>query len=197
MKTLNFFGILAAVLALAVSALAQTPPLPSTPAAADLVYAEPFTLQQGYQSNWSKEKPTVTSGYLIVVRVDHDLVFPRQVAEPVLYAGNQTAERINVGYVSGHVVAIVPSPLDPARDPIWFGTPQLPEQVNSNTIQAERQRAVAAGIRATAPVFLSSALRGEVALADRAALLRHAADLIRQYSPDEAELADNITPVNQ
>ena len=197
MKTLNFFGILVAVLALAVSAPAQTPPLPSTPAGVDLVYAEPFILQQGYQSNWSKENPTVTSGYLIVVRVDHDLVFPRQVAEPVLYAGNQTAERINVGYISGHVVGIVTGPLDPARDPIWFGTPQLPEQVSSNTVQSERQRAVAAGIRATSPAFLRSALRSEIVLADRAALLRHAADLIRQYSPDEGELADNLTPVSK
>jgi hypothetical protein len=130
-----------------------------------------------------------------VLRVDPNLVFPRQVAEPVLYVGNQTAERINVGYKSGHVVAIVPGPVSLYRDPIWFGTPALPEQVDSNAVLAERAKAEAAAIRATPWSVMRSSMRAYVALADRQALLREVAGLIHQYAPDEAALADSLAPI--
>ena len=95
-------------------------------------------------SVWGQERPWVTSGVIIVVRAQPDLVYPRQVAEPVLFAGNRVAEKINVGYRSGYVVAIVPGALDLGRDPVWFGSPNLPEQVNASTVRDERRRAAAA-----------------------------------------------------
>ena len=101
MKMANVFGFLVAFLGLAAGALAQTPPIPPVPAAVDLVYAAPFTLQQGFRSDWRNDRPIVTGGYLMVLRVNPNLVYPRQVSQPVLYAGVQTAERINVGYTSG------------------------------------------------------------------------------------------------
>jgi hypothetical protein len=192
MKILKSLGLMVAGLVAAASATAQgVPPIPSTPAAAEAVFAAPFTLRQGYRSDWGKERPLVTSGFVVVARVHPDLVYPRQVAEPVLFAGNRVAERINVGYPSGYVVAIVPGTLDLARDPVWFGSPDLPEQVSAMAARAERQRAVAAGIRAVPP----RTVRDEVQLQDRQAVLRLAAALIRRYAPDEAELADNLAPL--
>jgi len=130
----------------------------------------------------------VTSGTLLVLRVQPELVYPRQVAEPVLYVGSQTAERVNVGYPSGYVVAIVPGNLDLTRSLIWFGTPALPEQVDGKTIDAERARAIAAGIRPPLAGRVRSARRDARALGDKRDLLREAALLIEHYAPDDTPM---------
>jgi len=195
MRITRFGGVVAGILVLAAGALAQTPPIPALPSAVELVYAAPFKLQQEFRSDWHNDRPVVGSGYLVVLRVNPALVFPRQDSQPVLYSGVQTAERINVGYRSGFVVAILPGPLDLARDRIWFGTPMLPEQVTSNTAAFELRRAESAGIRATPASVLNHALRQTLVLANRTELLRKAAELIRQYAPDETELANNLVPI--
>lgn len=178
-----------AVLA-ATSASAAPPAVPSTPARVDeLVYAAPFTLREGYAYDWRAERPLVTKGYLVVLRVQPALVYPRQIAEPVLYVGNQTAERLNVGYRSGHVVAIVPGDVDLAAAPIWFGTPALPEQVNARAINAERQRAASAGIRAVPTTLVARALRAPLVLASKTDLLHEAGTLVELYASDEEDLA--------
>lgn len=119
------------VIALPVTLWAEqsdVPDIPDIPAAVDeVVYAHLFALDEGYKFEWRKEQPLVKNGYILVLKVDRDLVYPRQTAEPVLYAGDQTAERVNVGYWSGRVVAIVPGKLDLKKTPIWFGTPELPD----------------------------------------------------------------------
>jgi hypothetical protein len=178
------------LLLLGVEAAAAPPPVPKTPASVEqLVYAAPFTLRQGYQYDWRAERPTVTSGYLVVLRVKPDLVYPRQVAEPVLYVGNGTAERLNVGYPSGHVVAIVPGPVDLARSPMWFGRPALPEQVDAEAIRAERTLATAAGIKPMSGGNVARAVRAPLSLETKSDLLREAESLVETYAPDEAEQA--------
>ncbi len=131
---------------LAATSLAEPPPLPPTPAPVlDVVYARPFALEQGYEFTWRKEKPLVTEGYLLVLKVNPALVYPRQSAEPVLYVGDTTAERVNVGYPSGHLVVIVPGKLadfDLKKTLIWFGTPDLPERCTAKTIAEEREKAL-------------------------------------------------------
>lgn len=193
-KTWFSFGLAAGFALAGVEPLgAGTPPVPKTPAAVrDVLYASPFTIAQPYHHDWRKERPLVQSGFLIVLNVNPDLVFPRQVAEPVLYVGSQTAERLNVGYPSGRVVALVPGPVDLTRDPIWFGTPQLPEQVDAATIQVERAKAEAAGITAKPPAALAAAFRQKVDVADKWALLREAGVLVQQYSPQETALAETL-----
>jgi len=195
MRITRFGVAMAGILVLAASASAQVPPIPTLPSAVELVYAAPFTLQQTFRSDWHNDRPVVGSGYLVVLRVNPALVFPRQDSQPVLYSGVQTAERINVGYRSGFVVAILPGPLDLSRDRIWFGTAMLPEQVTSNTAAYELRKAESAGIPATPASVLNHALWQTLVLADRTDLLRKAAELIRQYAPDETELANNLTPV--
>jgi hypothetical protein len=184
--------------------VSQVPPLPMTPAAVNnLLYALPFTLDQSYESEWRSERPLVTSGWLLVLEVDTACVFPRQTAEPVLYVGNTTAERINVGHESGRIVVIVPSDrneqgelaLDLAQTMMWFGRPGLPEQVDAAKVQVERQAAAAARIAPFSQEKVQSArakAEAELHVADRASLRHAAAELIKIHSPQETELVEII-----
>ncbi len=217
MRALQRFGagILTACIALATGVVGadDLPPVPPTPAPIlEVVSLRPFTLDRAATHGWRAERPSYTSGYLLVLRVDPSYVVPRQVAEPVLYVGRQTAERVNRGDESGHVVAIVPAVpdrdhpdpdhvdhvdhVDFAKAAIWFGTPELPERVDARTIGRERRAAEAAGIRATAPAQIADArARGGALLAatDKLALLREAAALILEHSPQERALVERLT----
>ena len=173
-----------APLVLATALLAAPPPLPTTPAPIGaLVVAQPFELEQGFRYDWRAERPLVTSGHLLVLAVDPDLVYPRQTAEPILYVGNQTAMRLNVAYPSGQVLALVPGELAQTGTRIWFGTPGLPEQVTAASIGAAGELAEAAGLAPLAAVDVAGALeRGGPAIraADLDELLKAANGLIGQ-----------------
>ena len=99
---------ISAVLLLAAVASANPPEIPATPAGVDeVVYARAFTLEKGYKFEWRKDRPLLTEGTILILKVNPDLVYARQIAEPVLYVGDTTAERVNIGYGSGRVIAIV------------------------------------------------------------------------------------------
>jgi hypothetical protein len=88
------------LLVLTMSALAETPPMPKTPAAVDdIVYARPFSLEKGFKFFWRKERPEVTEGLILVLKADKALLVPRAAMMPVLYVGDQTAQRLNHGQV--------------------------------------------------------------------------------------------------
>ena len=187
------------VVALSGSLLAKPPELPPTPAGIEsVVLARPFALEGGYEFTWHKEKPLVTEGYILVLKVDPPLVYPRQTAQPVLYAGDTTVERVNVGYGSGHLVVIMPCKVadtDLRQTLIWFGTPELPERCTAKTIAAERERAEQAGLRSPSGASIDAARsRGgpRLTVKDYDALRRALAPVIREFAPDEAELADNL-----
>ena len=171
------------------------PPIPATPAAVDdILYIRPFTLEAGYTFNWCKERPVVTSGTLLVLKVSKDLVIPRQEPQPVLYVGSQTAQRINHGDESGHVIAIVPGEVDLTTALIWFGAPDLPERVDETKIATEHARAEKAGIKPFSEETINRAAdKGSERLnvGDFGALLRgQVAELVLEYSPQEKRLAD-------
>ncbi|HIE28748.1 TPA: hypothetical protein EYP66_15830 [Candidatus Poribacteria bacterium] len=188
----------------ATAALAAPPPIPKTPAAIKgLLYAQAFELDDEFQFYWRAEKPKVSSGYLLVIEVNPDLVYPRQIAEPVLYVGDQTAMRLNVGYKSGRVIAIVPGNQNLAKSSvdnpektemrIWFGTPRLPEQVTANIIQQERQLASDNGVGQLSVADVKKALQlggQKLKAGNFNGLLGNVAKLIINYSEDERELAD-------
>lgn len=196
MKFLNT-TLAASVLAGAV-VVAAPPQTPATPAAVqDIVFAQPFTLDQGEVSTWRAERPVIDSGYIIVLKVNPDLVYPRQSAEPVLYVGDTTAQRLNVGYRSGHVVAVVGAEItgeqamDLSKVKIWFGTPELPERVDANRIAQESALADAAGIKAFSADKISGLLAQNETLSEQsmAGILDDVAAQIRRFSPQEEELA--------
>ena len=186
-----------AVLAIATLAVAAGPPVvPATPASVEgIVFAQAFTLEEGYAFDWRAERPAVVEGYVVVLKVDPAYVYPRQEAEPVLYVGDQTVERVNLGYKSGHVIGIIPAKVDLAKAPVWFGTPDLPERVDAETIAAERAKADTAGIRPLGGKAVAAALAvdaEELSFADRDAMLPYLASLISQYAPDEKILAETF-----
>ncbi len=165
----------------------------------DLVFAESFKLDKSYPHTWRKEQPQVSSGYVLVLAVDPEFVRPKQVAEPVLYVGNQTAERINAADVSGRLVVIVPSALnargevdlDLSSVPIWFGTAELPERIDAAQLNAELSAALRKGVRPLAQERVQGALRrgGKLLhLPDRQALGQKIAALLQEYSPNETDL---------
>ena len=169
--------------------------------AAKLLHAVPFSVETGFTHFYQAERPTVTDGWILVVEADTSLLRPRQTAEPVIYAGDQVAQKVNVGFTSGRVVLIVPSDrredgtlkLDPKTLPVWFGTPALPEQVEARTIAAERQRADRAGITARPAEEVERAIDAggdALELDGQYALMLEAMRLVKRYAPDESELAD-------
>jgi hypothetical protein len=179
------------------AAVGSAPPVPDTPAAVDeLVYARPFTLEAGYNHYWSKERPWTTKGMLLVLKVDKKLVVPRQIAMPVLYVGDQPAQRINHGDKSGYVIAVVPGEVDLTKVPIWFGEPGLPPDVDANTAKAQRTLAENAGFKPLPAKQVKAALErgGKTAHAtDFRSLLRDdVAELILRYSPDERKRAEDF-----
>ena len=171
------------------------PPAPPTPAPVnEVVYARPFALNDGFQFTWCKEPFQVSQGTLLVLKVNPDLVIPRQTEEPILYVGNQSAMRLNHGNESGYVIAVVPGDVDLTKDPIWFGTPGLPERVDAATIRAEREKADKAGIKPISAEQAQAARSkgGErINVPDMSAMLRGpVSGLIEQYSPQEKRLSE-------
>ncbi len=183
------------LLAVASTVLAAPPAIPATPApVSEVVYARPFSLNDGFRFDWCKEPIQVTQGTILVLKVNPNLVIARQVEEPVLFVGNQTAMRLNQGEQSGYVVAVVPGAVDLTKDPVWFGTPALPSRVDANVIQAERAKAEKAGIKALSADKAQAAVAkggSRINTQDMSALLRDTiGSLIEQYSPQEKYLAE-------
>lgn len=145
-------------LSLASSTLAEPPVLLATPAAAtDLLYARHFTVAQSFHFAHAQDTTAATEGTVVVLAFHPDLLYPRDTAEPVLYAGNALAQRANLGYPSGRLIAVIPGKVDLAATPIWLGTPALPESIDSSTIAVERRLADAASIRAFSPAAIARA----------------------------------------
>lgn len=170
----------------------EQPAEPTSPSPViDLVVARPFTLATGYTYDWSEDRPFVTSGLLVVLRVDPELVVPSNAAEPVLYAGDRAVQRLNRGHESGHVIAIIPGEVDLAQTPIWFGSPELPERVTPEMARAERALARRADIQPFSAEKVQRVRQGSVQASDLLELLReHAAELVLEYSPQESDLAE-------
>jgi hypothetical protein len=186
-------GLPVFVLLLATPAIGdQSPAYPQTPAAVDdLILARPFRLSKGYKYDWSRERQIVTSGTLVVLKVNPALVIPRNSAEPVLYAGDQPVQRLNRGHESGHVIGIIPGKIDLKSAPIWFGRPELPERVDAKAIRAERAMADEAKIQPFAEDKVQKVTQQVLEASDLSSLLRdHVAKMVLEFSPQEKELVE-------
>lgn len=146
--------------AFCVSALAETPLLPSTPVAVTRVLvARSFTLQTPFRYDWSADKPEVREGTMLVIECDPDLVRPRETSEPVLFVGRFPAQRVAPQPGSNRLVVWVPALVDLTSEPIWFGTPGLPELIDTSAMQRERELATRSQIKPLSRDSVTSALR--------------------------------------
>lgn len=166
----------------------------------EILEARAFQLDEPYTHWWRKEHPEVQAGLILVLRADPELVRARQSAVPVLYVGNETAERCNHGDGGGNLVVLVPAAadaqglvdLDLATTPIFFGAPALPERVDAGVIQAELTLAVNQGA-GPAPLSRRAKTRSALEIVharDRDELDLTIADLIEFYSPEEVDLVE-------
>jgi hypothetical protein len=181
---------------------AQSTPEPSPRAVRsgvlELVSATPFELAVETTHAWRAEQPRYRSGYLLVLAVDPELVRPRQVAEPVLYAGAQTLERVNHGYESGRVVAVLPAVggmPDLASTEFFFGAAELPEQVGSAWITNELALARARGVTPFDATEIARALAAggpALTLGERFELDERAALLVLEHAPAEQDLGHGL-----
>lgn len=153
---------------------------------------QPFNLDKSFRYGWRLNHPEVRSGLLVVFKVNPEMVVPRDALEPVLYAGNQTVQRLNHGHESGFVIGIIPEKMDLSKEPVWFGAPALPERIDAEMIRMERAKAERAGISALNQTDVKSRTVNAVVASDLTALLRQeGANLILQYSPQEKRLAES------
>ena len=165
-----------------------------------ILAALPIELTTSFTHDWSAERSQVSSGWLVALEVDPELLVPHQAADPVLYVGDLAVERINRGDVSGRVIVIVPERIDLATAPIYFGSAALPESVDARARGLELMRAENAGARPFQAAALAAArergLSGSdtetVEFADRRALIEFAAQWIFEFSPDESDLASQL-----
>ncbi len=193
-------------LMLTLAARADVPPVPETPAPITrLVEARPFTVDEPFVHHWRYEHTEFKAGWLLVLEVDPALVFPRQTEEPVLYVGDQTARRLNIGAESGHVVAIVP--VENMREykldeqMIWFGSPAFPEQVDADRIAREKKDATDQGIEPLGAEALEEARgRADNASLDLTSLHRlmpEAGKLVEKHAPEDKSIAAELQGTKQ
>ncbi len=158
----------------------------------EVEWIQPFQLEKSYKYDWRMERPEVKTGLLVVIKVDPNLVTPKNLLEPVLYAGNQTVQRLNHGHESGYVIGIIPEQIDLSQEPIWFGSPALPERVDKDMIAKERTKAERSGIAKLKSSDIKRRTKDPVVAATLTQLLReYAADLVLEFSPKEKHLADS------
>lgn len=175
------------------------PVLPSTPLPIlELVSARPFTVDLPWPTDWRADHAMVREGWIVLLRVPHGVAVPRQTAEPVLYAGATTVERIENRLDEDLVLAILPASPRSSAVPgdaagaedgmrplaeltIWYGAPALPEAIDAADITREITLAEEAKLKSRPAAEVGRALaRGGPALtvADRAALLDSAATML-------------------
>jgi hypothetical protein len=149
-----FSGVLVA------TSWAETPPLPATPVAVTRVlYARSFSMQTPFRYDWSAGDLQVREGMMLVIECDPALIRPRETEEPVLYVGSYPAQRVAPQHGSNRLVVLVPAVVDLAEEPIWFGTPGLPEAIDAGVVMRERTLAANAQIAPLSHEMVAAALR--------------------------------------
>ena len=163
----------------------------------DVIYARPFRLGEPYRHNWRTERPEVHAGHLLVLAVDPAAFVPSEDYEPVLYVGDQTAERVNRGHLDGALVVIVPSSADgegwPTRAldslPIFLGGTALPEEVDASRVATELSQTSAIPFNNARMVQALANGGPPLDALDEVDLRQEAARLVLRYAPSEQDLA--------
>lgn len=160
---------------------------------------QPFVLTEPATHYYRAEQPRFDRGLVLLLDVtDRDLLAPRQLAEPVLYVGAETAERVNQGWRSGKLVVIVPAvDGDPADlldgQPVFFGEPALPEQIQAGQARDARALAISRGLAAVPAPMATRSLSEPLPFPDHGELLAWSTTWIATHAPDETDLIRGLT----
>lgn len=188
------------------------PAMPATPAlVTEVLAAIAFEVAAPYEHNTRKDRMMVTRGHVLVLRAPSALLVARQVAEPVLLVGAQTAERINRGFTagkeSGVLIVLVPEWTErgadgvehagnPLASRIYFASPELPERVDAAWIAAQAKKADGAKLAAKPMIAAGVALAATRLFADRDALGRFLAELVEEHAPTETDCIEAMRAVD-
>jgi hypothetical protein len=130
-----------------------------------------FTLREGALTyDFQAGAPSLRSGQLVALRAEPAFLQLRQVKSPVLYAGPVPVQVVERDAASGCVVGVIPASVDARKEPFYFGSYELPERVDAVRGRAERDAALAAGLRPRPPAESASWSTGSVELRDPTAL---------------------------
>lgn len=182
------------MLGLAVTALAEPPAIDMPAGGVEVLEAIPFRCEVAWTHHWSAERPEVAAGTILVARVDPEAIRPRAAAGAILMVGAEIAEIVNPGDSEGIVIAVVPAPADwdPTRAAtlagreVFLSGPGLPDQIDAAARTARREAARTEGV-APQPATRPAPAK---ALADREALDRELASIVRLRCPGQSRLAD-------
>ena len=172
----------------------ELPPLPAAPQSTpiEVLFAQPFALDQAGVHTMRAEQPAYREGVLLVLRAEPERWRLRQSYDNVLYVGAETAQRVNHGAASGHLVVIVPGPLDLVSARVFLGEPELPERVTQAEAERQVALAAAAGIQPLGPALARVAVAPPLFAADELELYLHASYLVERFSPDERDLIASL-----
>lgn len=181
-----------AVAALPALALEEVPVTPTDTgdSVKGVLYARPFSLTEPFTYTWTAEQELVSEGHVLVVEVDPDMARARQTYMPVLYVGHRPAMVMNHGWETGLMVVVTPE-TDLATTSVYFGSVQLPDQVDADRGLEELAAARAMGIRPLGVSAAATALAAggaELSLTSDLDLNRVVADVMEAYVPNEAPL---------
>jgi len=179
---------------LAATALAAPPAIDMPAGGVEVLEAIPFRCEVAWTHHWSAERTEVSAGTILVARVDPEAIRPRAAAGPILMVGDEIAEIVNPGNSEGIVIAVVPAPAgwDVTRAAtlagreVFLSEPGLPDQLDAAARTARRETARTEGVPPQ-PATRPATAR---ALADREALDRELASIVRRRCPGQSRLAD-------
>ncbi|MCB9677309.1 MAG: hypothetical protein H6737_19515 [Alphaproteobacteria bacterium] len=106
-------------------------------------WAQRFELAEAHPYRHSATPRDIREGWLVELHVAPDTMVPRQIGVPVLWIGDDLAVRTSWG--SGCAVVWVPGDHDLAKEPVFFGSTTLPEQMDAERSAAEHAEASAKG----------------------------------------------------
>lgn len=160
----------------------------------ELVYARPYQVEKemGFSIGGKIEK--VKKGYVLVLKADLKLCEPKNVPDFTLFVDGVLAQRVNSGYVDGHLVVLIPE-VDLTKALVWFGSRLVADRVTPAIVAHERAAALARGIKPFAPekVAAALALGGDTLRAkDMNELWFLQKALILKYAPAEREMAESL-----
>ena len=179
--------------------------LPGTPIL-ELVLARPFSLPDGNTHYWRAERPIYDAGYLLVIRAEPVVPPVQQIEQPVLYVGQETAERLNTGLGSNTLVVVVPGlslgdiadvaeNIDLSTARVFFGPPDFPGRLTAADVADVYRRAIDADLPPFPAEMIETArAAGGEPLIDATVddLYREAGLLVRTYSPGEVDLINRL-----